>query len=76
MKNTEPSKVYQRLANQGFPWSCDCGEAWETREAAMGCRKCVRYLDHRSTDAYYTAPKPVGCEDCDGEGCELCCEID
>lgn len=39
--------IAAKYAVEGFGWSCDCGEAYNSERAAWNCRKCVRYLSEQ-----------------------------
>jgi len=50
---------YRQDVLDGYLWGCQCGESYQTQEAAENCRNCRKYLEHTPDTVYFT-PKPKG----------------
>lgn len=52
--------MFQKSADRGYSWGCQCGERYTNQVAAEGCRKCRTYLEGTPTPVYFTPREEAG----------------
>ena len=46
VKYGEITPIWQKCFDDGYPYTCECGEDYSTQIGAEHCKKCRVYLDH------------------------------